>query len=36
MQELSHLLNIKVYAENVKDEDDLNLIKTINLYAASR
>ena len=36
MQELSHLLNIKVYAENVKDEDDLNLIKSINLYAASR
>jgi EAL domain-containing protein (putative c-di-GMP-specific phosphodiesterase class I)/methyl-accepting chemotaxis protein len=36
IQELSTLLNIKVFAENVKDEDDLEIIKSYNLYAASR
>lgn len=36
LQELSTLLNIKVFAENVKDEDDLEIIKNYNLYAASR
>ncbi len=36
IQELSTLLNIKVFAENVKDEDDLEVVKAYNLYAASR
>ena len=36
LQELSTLLNIKVFAENVKDEDDLEIIKSYHLYAASR
>lgn len=36
MQELSSLLNIKVYAENVKDDDDLAIVKKLNLFAASR
>ena len=36
IQELSTLLNIKVFAENVKDEEDLEIIKSYNLYAASR
>ena len=36
IQELSTLLNIKVFAENVKDEDDLEILKSYNLYGASR
>jgi EAL domain-containing protein (putative c-di-GMP-specific phosphodiesterase class I) len=36
MQDLSNLLNIKVFAENVKSDDDLEKIKELNLYAASR
>jgi len=36
IQELSTLLNIKVFAENVKDEEDLDIIKSFSLYAASR
>ncbi|NQY21481.1 MAG: EAL domain-containing protein [Campylobacteraceae bacterium] len=36
MQELSELLNIKVYAENVKEDEDLEIIKKINIYATSR
>ena len=36
MHELSELLNIKVYAENVKDDEDLEIIKKINIYATSR
>lgn len=34
--ELSSLLNIKVFAENVKEDDDLKTIKKFNLYGASR
>ncbi|MGA1932795.1 bifunctional diguanylate cyclase/phosphodiesterase [Arcobacter sp. YIC-464] len=34
--ELSSLLNIKVFAENVKEDDDLKIIKKFNLYGASR
>ena len=36
IQELSTLLNIKVFAENVKEDDDLEMIKGFNLYGASR
>ena len=36
IQELSSLLNIKVFAENVKEENDLKTIKKYNLYGASR
>jgi EAL domain-containing protein (putative c-di-GMP-specific phosphodiesterase class I)/GGDEF domain-containing protein len=36
IQELATLLNIKVFAENVKDEEDLEIIRSYNLYAASR
>ncbi|MGB1226890.1 MAG: EAL domain-containing protein [Poseidonibacter sp.] len=36
IQELSTLLNIKVFAENVKDDEDLEVIKRFELYAASR
>ena len=36
MQDLSELLNIKVFAESVKDNDDLNRIKSIGIYGASR
>ena len=36
LQELSLLLNIKVFAENVIENDDLQTIKKYNLYAASR
>lgn len=35
LQELSSLLNIKVFAENVKD-DDLGTVKSIGLFGASR
>ncbi|MGB5792463.1 EAL domain-containing protein [Poseidonibacter sp.] len=34
--ELSTLLNIKVFAENVKEDTDLEVITDFNLYAASR
>lgn len=34
--ELATLLNIKVLAENVKEDDDLETIKKYNLYGASR
>lgn len=34
--ELSSLLNIKVFAENVKEDDDLQTVKKFNLYGASR
>lgn len=34
--ELATLLNIKVFAENVKEDDDLETIKKYNLYGASR
>jgi len=33
--ELTNLVNIKVIAENVKDESDLDIIKRLNIYAAS-
>lgn len=36
MQELAGLLNIKVFAENVKEDDDFNAVKEIELYGASR
>jgi EAL domain-containing protein (putative c-di-GMP-specific phosphodiesterase class I)/HAMP domain-containing protein len=36
MQELSSLLTIKVFAENVKDDDDFKIVKDIGLYGASR
>lgn len=36
ISELSSLLNIKVFAENVKDEEDLKTIEKYNLYGASR
>lgn len=36
MVELTHLLNIKLFAENVKDEKDFEKIKELNVYAASR
>ena len=36
MQELSTLLNIKILAENVREEDDFKKIKRINIFAASR
>jgi len=36
IQELSTLLNIKVFAENVKNDDDLEVVKKYNLYGASR
>ena len=36
MQDLSNLLNIKLFAENVKADEDLEKIKALNLYAASR
>ncbi|WP_121628288.1 bifunctional diguanylate cyclase/phosphodiesterase [Poseidonibacter antarcticus] len=36
IQELSTLLNIKVLAENVEDQEDLEIIKKFKLYGASR
>jgi EAL domain-containing protein (putative c-di-GMP-specific phosphodiesterase class I)/methyl-accepting chemotaxis protein len=36
IQELSTLLNIKVFAENVKEDDDLEIVKKFHLYGASR
>ena len=36
IQELSTLLNIKVFAENVKEDNDLKIITDFKLYAASR
>ena len=36
LQELSTLLNIKVFAENVKDDNDFEYVKKLNLYGASR
>ena len=36
MQELSSLLNIKVFAESVKDDDDFEVVKELGLYGASR
>jgi len=36
MQELASLLNIKVYAENVKNDEDFEVVKKLNLYGASR
>lgn len=36
MQELSNLLNIKLFAENVKEDEDFNFVKKVNLYGASR
>ncbi len=36
IQELATLLNIKVFAESVKNDEDLETIKKFNLYAASR
>ncbi len=36
MQDLSELLNIKVFAENVKDDQDLAVVKSLGLYGASR
>lgn len=36
MQELSNLLNIKLFAENVKQEEDFNFVKKAHLYGASR
>lgn len=34
--ELATLLNIKVFAENVKDDEDMEFLKKYNLYAVSR
>ena len=36
LQELSNLLNIKVFAENIKTDDDYEYVKQLNLYGASR
>ena len=36
INDLAHLLNIKVIAENVKDEEDYKVIKKFKLYGASR
>lgn len=36
ISELANLLNIKVFAENVKEDKDLETIKKFNLHAASR
>lgn len=36
MQELSALLNIKLFAENVKGDEDFELVKSLELYGASR
>jgi EAL domain-containing protein (putative c-di-GMP-specific phosphodiesterase class I) len=36
MQELSKLLNIKLLAENVKDDEDFEVVKKLKLYGASR
>ena len=36
MQDLCNLVNIKVMAENVKSDDDLEKVKEIGLFAASR
>ncbi len=36
MHELGKLLNIKIFAENVKHEKDFEIIKKINIYGASR
>jgi len=36
LQELSSLLNIKVFAENIKSDDDYEYVKRLNLYGASR
>lgn len=36
MQDLCNLINIKVMAENVKSDDDLEKVKEIGLFAASR
>lgn len=36
IQELATLLNIKVFAENVKEDEDLQIIKEYSLYGASR
>ncbi len=36
MQDLAQLLNIKIFAENVKDEKDYIIVKELNLYGASR
>ncbi len=36
LQELSSLLNIKIFAENVKNDDDFEYVKKLNLYGASR
>lgn len=36
MQELSKLLNIKLFAENVKDDKDFAIVKSLGLHGASR
>jgi len=36
MQELSQLLNIKLFAENVKGDDDFKVVESLELYGASR
>lgn len=36
MHELSSLLNIKLMAENVKDDEDFKVVKSLKLYGASR
>ncbi len=36
MQELSNLLNIKLFAENVKEDEDYAKVKSLNLHASSR
>ncbi len=36
MVELTHLLNIKLFAENIKDDEDLQKVKELKVYGASR
>jgi len=36
VHELSSLLTIKVFAENIKDDDDFNVVEQIGIYGASR
>ena len=36
ISELANLLNIKVFAESVKNDEDLDIVKKFNIYGASR
>jgi EAL domain-containing protein (putative c-di-GMP-specific phosphodiesterase class I) len=36
IQDLANLLNIKIFAENVKNDKDYKIVKELGLYGASR